>query len=71
MKITMENTLREFQAWSGAVGTKNIIISLGLEEQFEELIDECYPNGLTATELNDILWFDSEWIFECLGIEEE
>ena len=38
MKITMENTLREFQAWSGAVGTKNTIISLGLEEQFEELI---------------------------------
>ena len=71
MKITMENTLREFQAWSGAVGTKNTIIGLGLEEQFEELIDECYPNGLTATELNDILWFDSEWIFECLGIEEE
>ena len=71
MKITIENTLREFQAWSGAVGTKNTIISLGLEEQFEELIDECYPNGLTATELNDILWFDSEWIFECLGIEEE
>ena len=71
MKITMENTLREFQAWSGAVGTKNTIIRLGLEEQFEELIDECYPNGLTATELNDILWFDSEWIFECLGIEEE
>ena len=71
MKITMENTLREFQAWSGAISTKNTIISLGLEEQFEELIDECYPNGLTATELNDILWFDSEWIFECLGIEEE
>lgn len=71
MKITMENTLSEFQAWGGAVGTKNTIISLGLEEQFEELIDECYPNGLTATELNDILWFDSEWIFECLGIEEE
>ena len=71
MKITMESTLREFQAWSGAVGTKNTIISLRLEEQFEELVDECYPDGLTAAELNDILWFDSEWIFECLGIEEE
>ena len=26
---------------------------------------------MSETELNDLLWFDSEWIFEALGIEDE
>ena len=64
-------TLEKFEAWSGAVDTKNLIISLGLEEEFEGLIDELYPKGLTDTQLNDLLWFDSEWILETLGVEEE
>ena len=71
MKITTETTLRGFNAWSGAVATKELIISLGLEEEFEMLIDELYPDGLTDTELNDLLWFDSDWILEALGIKEE
>ena len=71
MKITTETTLRGFNAWSGAVATKELIISLGLEEEFEMLIDELYPDGLTDTELNDILWFDSDWILESLGVEVE
>ena len=35
------------------------------------LIDELYPEGLTDTELNDLLWFDADWILENLGIKEE
>ena len=41
----------------------------GKEEEFESLIEEMYPDGLTDTELNDILWFDDDWIYSCLGIE--
>lgn len=41
------------------------------EEEFEALIEELYPDGIDETQLNDILWFDSEWVFECLGINEE
>ena len=33
------------------------------------LIDECYPEGLTDTQLNDLLWFDSDWILQNLGVE--
>ena len=71
MKVITETNLRGFNAWSGAVDTKNLIISLGLEEEFEMLIDELYPDGLSDTELNDILWFDSDWVLEDLGIKEE
>ena len=71
MIIKTETNLRNFKAWSGAIETKKIILDAGLEEEFEGLIDECYPEGLTDTELNDILWFDSDWILESLGIKEE
>ena len=71
MKVITETNLRGFNAWSGAVDTKNLIISLRLEEEFEMLIDELYEEGLTDTQLNDLLWFESDWILENLGVEVE
>ena len=71
MLIKTETNLRNFEAWAGAIETKKIILDAGLEEEFEMLIEELYPDGLSDTELNDILWFDSDWILENLGIKEE
>ena len=70
MKITTELSLREFEAWAGAVDTKEKIIEAGKAEEFEAMIDELYPDGIDATELNDLLWFD-DWFLEKLGITEE
>ena len=71
MTIKTETNLRNFEAWAGAIDTKKIILDAGLEEEFEMLIDELYPDGLSDIDLNDILWFDSDWILETLGIKEE
>ena len=71
MKVISELSIREFKAWSGAVATQNIIIENDKADEFDELIEELYPAGIDATALNDLLWFDSEWIFEQLGIEDE
>lgn len=71
MKITQEFDLISFPAWSGAVDTKNRIIEEGKEREFENLMDECYPEGMTETQMNDILNFEEEWIFDCLGISDE
>lgn len=71
MKIISEETLRNFNAWSGAKETQNRLIELNLESEFDSLIEELYPDGLTDTQLNDILWFESEWVFESLGVQEE
>ena len=71
MIIKTEKNLRDFEAWSGAIETKNLILDAGKEEEFEELIEEIYPEGIDETNLNDILWFDSDWVLETLGIEEE
>ena len=71
MKIITETSLFNFDAWSGAIDTQKRIINEGKEAEFEQLIEELYPDGLTDTELNDLLRFDDKWIFETLGIEEE
>lgn len=72
MKIINDNeSLKDFKAWSGAIKTVEKIVDERKSEEFEQLIDELYPDGLTETQLNDILWFDSDWVFEQLGIEEE
>ena len=71
MKITNEMSLRDFQAWAGAKVTLNKLIELDKCEELEFILEDEYPNGLTDTQLNDLLWFDKDWIYETLGIEEE
>ena len=70
MIIKTDTNLRNFNAWGRAVEIKNLILDEGLEEEFEEIINEWYPNGLSAAELNDLLWIDRDWVLEILGIEE-
>ena len=70
MKITSEMSLKNFKAWSGAKDTLNKLIELDKCEDLEFILDDLYPDGLTDTQLNDILWFEDEWIFETLVIEE-
>jgi hypothetical protein len=71
MKLTLEISISDFQSWSGAKDTQRRIIEENKENEFDNLIEELYPDGLTNNQLNDILWFDSEWVFESLGISEE
>ena len=58
-----------YQPWAGARDTYALIDCHNKLEELDNLITECYPDGLTETELNDILWFDSEWVLSNLGIE--
>ena len=71
MKVVNEISIADFNAWSGAIETKETIVDNCKVDEFDNMIEELYPDGLTDTQLNDLLWFDSEWIFETLGICEE
>ena len=70
MKITSEMSLKNFKAWSGAKDTLNKLIELDKCDELEFILDDLYPDGLTDTQLNDMLWFEDGWIYEALGIEE-
>lgn len=60
-----------YTPWSGAISTYETIVEAGKKEEFESLIEELYPEGIEEVTLNDILWFEPEFILESLGLSEE
>ena len=71
MKIMFEMSLENFEAWAGGKTTQREIIRAGKVDEFNELIEELYPEGIDTTTLNDLLWFDVDWLYENLGMIEE
>ena len=60
--------------WSGAVDTLQTIRNAGKLDEWESFIESYYADSgeiPTLTEINDLLWFESEWIFDNLGISED
>ncbi len=71
MKIYSETSLYNFEAWSGAVDTLNRVIAECKAEELEAILEDLYPDGIDETSLNDILWFEEDWVFEMCGIRSE
>ena len=71
MKIHYDLNLANFEAWSGAVSTLNRVINEGKVYVLESVLEELYPDGMDETQLNDILWFEEDWVFEMCGIRTE
>ena len=68
MKIYEEKSLASFSFWSGAKDNA-AMLTTGELEQLDFLLEDCYPDGISATTVNDIMWFDFEWICEILGLD--
>lgn len=68
MTIKSDISLENFKAWSGGKSTLDRIINEGKCSQLESMLEDLYPDGMTDTELNDLLWFDSDTVFGWLGI---
>ena len=71
MRLYVELDINKFEAWSGAKDTLERIQREGKCEALESILEELYPDGMTETELNDLLWFEPDTIFEWLGIRSE
>ena len=71
MTITYELDLERFEGWSGAKETLERVQREGRCGELENILEELYPEGMTETQLNDLLWFDSESVYEWLGIRSE
>lgn len=74
MKLYTEQSLANFEFWSGAKDTaQRIWEEKGRDgwEQLEALLENLYPLGIDETELNDLLWFDAEAVYEWLGIGDD
>ena len=59
-------------SWAGAIDTLDIIIKNDMENELMEHLEEIFAEQIpTSTDVNDYLWFESEYIFESLGIDVE
>ena len=70
MKITKEvNTAADFEFWAGAAATVEYLTDDEIELIFST-IEDCCPDGLTETEVNDFFWFECDTIAEWLGYDD-
>ena len=71
MKIRKEInswSIRE-EIWSGALHTFRVIEENQKVGPLLDLLEQMYPDGIDMTELNDLLWFEPEYLYGLLGIE--
>jgi len=58
------------ELWSGAVDTVNTIIENQKTEALMQLLEELFYEPTDITAINDFLWFDRDYIFEQLEIDD-
>lgn len=71
MKYTVEENLYNFKAWSGGKDTLNELWAYDVVDKAEEYIDMIFTDRKelpTETEINDILWFERDKLYEYCGI---
>ena len=68
MKIYSETNIKDFDFWSGAADTAKYLTDEDMD-QIESMLEECNPDGMSETEVNDFFWFEDDTIAEWLGYE--
>jgi len=72
MIIVHEMSIDDYEPWSGAVATYERIVNAGKLQDLEGLLDDMFHNATcTDTELNDLLWFESDMVYEILGMKSD
>lgn len=70
MKIYTEKSLRNFEFWSGAKTTAETIWDKFGGDAFDTIEEELeleYPDGMDETQINDMFWFETDYIATLLG----
>ncbi|WAX15590.1 hypothetical protein EG103P2_00025 [Enterococcus phage EG103P2] len=69
MQIKKVYDLEDFQPWSGAVDTWEKILEADKVAEVEIMLEDTYAGDeIEETTLNDILWFDSDYVLDYLGL---
>lgn len=68
MKVFSEINLSSFEFWGGAKLNADML-SIEELEQLDYMLEDCYSEGVSETMVNDIMWFEFEWVCEMLGYE--
>lgn len=69
MKIYTEESLRNFDFWSGAKDTVKYLTDEDLDT-IESILEDLESEGMDETQINDLFWFDDDMIAEWLGYDD-
>lgn len=70
MKIYREESLSNFEFWSGAISNAEEFTLEELDRIGEELEAlDCEGNGYEETKINDLMWFEPEYLASLIGLE--
>ena len=71
VKIEMDYRTLKYNSWSGALDTLKDIEEADKEDELMYLLEEVFTDTIpTETEVNDFLWFERDYIYESLGLDE-
>lgn len=70
MALKITTGIEEYEPWAGAVYTWRDIVKENKVEALEYLLGDIYPEGINIMTLNDILWFDDQWVYKELGMDD-
>jgi hypothetical protein len=66
MKVISEINLTNFEFWAGA---KNHSFTYNELQEIEFQLEDIYPDGMDETQINDIFWFEEEFLCELIGLK--
>ena len=71
VKIEMDYRTLKNNSWSGALDTLKDIEEADKEDELMYLLEEIFTDTIpTETEVNDFLWFERDYIYESLGLDD-
>ena len=66
MKVINEINLTNFDFWSNA---KNHSFNYNELEEIQFQLEEIYPDGMEEVQINDLFWFEDEFLCELIGLK--
>ena len=69
MKIYRDEGLSNFEFWSGAIANAEEFTLEELDRIGEELEAADNGNGYDETQINDLMWFEPEYLASLIGLE--
>lgn len=69
MKIYRDESLSNFEFWSGAISNAEEFTLEELDRISEELEATDEGDGYEETQINDLMWFEPEYLASLIGLE--
>lgn len=67
-----EMSIHDFEPWSGAVNTYERLEREGKLDELDSLLPDMFSkDDVEETELNDLLWFEPDTVYELVGLPTE